>query len=265
MTFSDEASAVAFYGLIADETGVARFYRTAVDWFNALGFPPEKLSVHGPGHVRNWVSFERADARLHKNGFAGVTALTITSMVPGGEVPTLDYVLTASLSLKYSFAVVVCRSSVITLSEESMLTEIRALARAVKPEYGIGYKRDMHLGPLFYAIGLGQGLGFSDADREEAMRITRWGDIGMKRRVFHEGILRDVYPWNFLNAAQRSSSVGGVSLEGWIDGDPRRGKLTPFVDDLALWAVDEPGRPEVRDVLAQAGIIFDWRRYRAGG
>src|SRR5262249_36950910 len=161
-----------------------------------------------------------------------------------------DYLLMASWSAKYLYACIVSRSSIVPLSRSAMLPFVQDIVGILKPAYGIGYKRDHRLGPAMYAVGICQGLGpggygvgLSEAEREEADSISNWGD-GMASRIWQQGLLRDVYPWNFLTGHQLAKLVDSVPLEQWIRLDARRGTLDPLSDDVFLWEVKEHDLPQ---------------------
>src|SRR5437763_168555 len=82
------------------------------------------------------------------------------------------------------------------------------VVRYVIPEYGIGYARPAPLGPTWYAIGICQGfpISLTKAEYEQKLTISRWANA-MRARVWQRGVLRDVYPWNFLTQPQLSASV----------------------------------------------------------
>lgn len=262
---SEGCSAVAFYGIEPGGKRPAQFYNLVNKWFDDLGCPPDKLSVHGPGHSGKPRAFAQVNAKLQEGGFDGVWGISVTSMTPGGRVPVNDYLLTADYDDRNEslFVFVVARTSLASLSPSGLLPVARTLARELKPSYGIGYTRDHRLGPAMYAIGICQGLGVGltgDA-YEEARTISRWCDLGMVRQVYRAGVLRDVYPWNFLTEPQLSRPVGGVPLERWVREAAGRGTITSFCGDMSLWEVNESDLSEVRAALRQAGVIFDWRTY----
>ncbi len=263
--FSEACSAVAFYGVEPGAGPAAGFHAAVTKWFTDLGCPPDRLSVHGPGHSGKPGAFARVNAKLQKGGFDGVRGMSITSMIPGGQIPVDDYLLSAAYDGggESLFAYVVARSSLAALSPTGLLPVARALAQEMKPSYGIGYTRDHRLGPAMYAIGICQGLGVGltgDA-YEEARSISRWCDLGMVKQVYRGGVLRDVYPWNFLTQPQLSRLVGGVPLERWVRQEAGRGAITSFCDGVSLWEVNETDLPQVRAALRQAGAIFDWRTH----
>jgi hypothetical protein len=263
---SEECSVVAFYGIDPDTKAGESFYRTVLNWFDGLGFPPDKAGITGRGHSGKLGSFARGNAKLQKTGFGEVSSLNIVSSTPDARTGG-DYFLTADWDAKYSYALVAARSSLATLSNKSMLPLARTLAQDLKPEYGIGYTRAHRLGPAMYAIGICQGLGpggygvdLNEAEREEADSISRWGD-GLAGRVWRQGVLRDVYPWNFLTGPHLTKQVGGMPLEQWIRQDARRGTLNPLCEGVSLWEVAGANIPEVKRVLRQAGVVFDWKKH----
>lgn len=263
---SEECASIALYGIDPASESLAGFYHRVLQWFQELSCSTDKMSVHGPGHSGNTVSFASANAKLKKTGFDGITDVSIFSLAPDARIPMNDYLLTASWSAKYYYACVVSRTSIAPFSRSAMLPFAQKIIQDVKPAYGIGYKRDHRLGPAMYAIGICQGLGpggygvgLTEAEQAEADSISRWGD-GMTARVWQDGILRDVYPWNFLTRPQLVRPVGGKSLEQWIGQDGSRGTLSPVAENVLLWEVEEARIPDLRLTLHEAGVIFDWRK-----
>lgn len=193
--------------------------------------------------------------------------MSVTAMTPGGQIPVIDWLLTADWSVAYSYALVAARLSLATLSSESMLPLARTLGQDSKPEYGTRYTRAHRLGPAAYSIGICQGFGpggygvdLTEAEREESINISRWGN-GLTGRVWRQGILRDVYPWNFLTGPHFASQVGGVPFEQWVQQDARRGIFSPLYDGLSLWEVAEANIPDVRQALRHAEILIDWKKH----
>ncbi|MBE9102121.1 hypothetical protein [Vacuolonema iberomarrocanum] len=259
---SEEYSVLAFYGVSSTEKSRLGFYETLVDWFDYLGYPPDKLSIHGAGHSGKPVSFSRSNSRLKKNGFQQVSAFTIFSTIPEGRIPINDYYLMACYGSN-SYAFIATCSSIANLGSGLMFPLVQNLINILEFEYGIGYTREHHLGPAMYAIGIGQGLDVSGDAREEAMNITRWGMTGMDYSVYREGLIRDVYHWNFLTKDQLQKSVNNKTLAEWIQQEATRGSLKSLSEDITIWKVDEIHIPVVRSSLQATGNIFDWRAYES--
>ena len=268
-TYSEECSALVFYGIEPAVSSLAGFYNGINDWSQEVCCPFDKMSVHGTGYSRKWVSFEHGDAKLQKEGFNAITSVFVVSLTPDARIPVNDYLVTAGFSAKNSYADLVCRSSITPLSRAAMLPIAGTIIRSVKPTYGIGYKRLHSLGPAMYAIGIGQGLGpkgygissqLTPEERAESERISRWGN-GMLGRVWEKGLLRDVYPWNFLTRPHLVKQVGTISLEKWIRQDERRGRLEPLGDGISFWEVDDINMSSIRKELLEADVIFDWKKH----
>ena len=208
---SDQCSALVFYGIGTGTRRLEKYYHTMVDWFAEIGLRPSKLSVHGPGHGKKLVAFTRADAKLRKDGFTGVSYFELTASAPDAQSGH-DFLLTAACmsSGKKAYADVVARSSLAALTSTSLLPIARIMVEELAPEYGIGYTLSHKLGPEFYAIGINFGVvGVPTGDAyEETRNISRWGDIGrVKHGFWGDGVLRDVYHWNFISASQRERLI----------------------------------------------------------
>ena len=257
MPTNNSEAAIAFYGVTHSAEAVEAFYRSVVEWFQCLGYPPEKAAISAPGHSGKYVSFARADAKLTKNGFAGVTTMEISALIPDAQFLASDYFLTAQYSREYSFMYVSSLEFVAPLSRSVMLPLALKIVECARPEYGIGYMRDHSLGPSLYAVGICQGEGLS---YEEGLRISRWCDAS-DAHVWREGLLRDIYCWNFLTAPQLAKLVHGMQLKQWVAEGSERGTLTPLSNGVCLWEVPEENISSVRLKLDQAGCIFDWNKH----
>jgi len=264
---SEECSAVVFYGISPNARAAESFYHIIVDWFTALGHPPDRMGISDSSHNGKLTSFARGNAKLHKNGFDGVVGFELSSSTPNA-ITGHGYFLTASYDAGHvgPFADVVARSSLGTLSSTSMLPIARTLAQVLKPVYGIGYTMAHKLGPELYAVGINFGSDVPTGDAyEEACNVSRWCDMGMVQEVYRMGILRDVYPWNFLTQPQLAKPVDGLPLEQWIRRGTKRGVLSPLCDGMWLWEIAESNIPEARRTLRQTDVIFDWRKLDQDG
>jgi hypothetical protein len=259
---SEECSAVALYGIDPRAKAVESFYRTVVQWFTDLGYPPDKVGITWPDRFGKLISFARGDAQLRKARFE-VRGIEILSSTPDA-LTGHGYFLEASCDWdpECSYADVVARSSLATLSAVSMLPLARSLAQDLNAAYGFGHRMPHGDGPEWYVCGIGHGGKIlSGKAYEEACNQARWGDMAMPMQLYRQGVLRDVYPWNFLTEPQLTRKVQGQPLARWIGKDPRRGRLSPLCEDVMLWEVDEADRAQVREALRQAGVIFNWKDY----
>jgi hypothetical protein len=261
---SDERFVLAFYGLASSPRASEGFFFAVSRWFSELGYSPDKLGVIGEGHSGKIGDYRRSSSKLEKTGFSDVKAFDICASKPGARVPGMEYFASASFSHAGDdggYAIVAVPSSL--PSRTDWLPIAQEIIQSVRPAYGIGFKRELSLGPVKYALGVCQGLGvgLTGEAYEEARNISRWCDIGMVKQVYRDGLLRDVYSWNFLTQPQLAKSVGSTTLELWIEQDGRRGVIALLSEGVSLWEVDEAHIPSIRQILHQAGVIFDWRRY----
>src|SRR5262245_2142783 len=262
----EECSAVAFYGFRPSAKGAEAFYRAMVEWFNQLGYPPTTAGVGGAGFGSGMGSFRRASAKLEKRGFRKVRSFELEATLPDDPgSDRRDYYVSAAYDADRDgqYVDMIARSSLATLSATSLLPIARAVALNLKPDYGIGFTRRYEWTPEFYVMGMNTEYyargDFHPAavDDDEAGRIAEWSLTGMPDQVYRDGVLRDVYPWNFLTRPQLRRRIGKVSLERWIQQDARRGTLGAFAGDMFLWEVRQRNIPGVRKVLRQAGAILE--------
>jgi len=259
-SISDDCSALAFYGIRPSPKAAEDFYHAMVEWFDRLGHPPDKGGVTAPGFGTQLGSFQRLNAKLAKKGFRKVTGVTLVATTPGAEYWESDCYASACYMGDDDelTAYIVARSSVATLSATSLLPVAREVAQLLKPVYGIGYTRSHRLDAGFYAIGLNFDPGDLTAEElEEQEWIGTWGETLFEDQVYRKGILRDVYPWNFLTRSHLKKKVEGVPLEQWIRQNTRRGRLSEFGRGMHLWEVAEKHISAVRQTLLRAGLILE--------
>jgi hypothetical protein len=207
LSLSDERLVLAFYGVDASPEAAEAFFLAASQWFNELGYSPDKLGIVGDGYSGKVGGYHRSKAKLEKLGFSGVKSFDIHSSKPNANVSGLEYFASGSFSHAgddggYAVLAVPCSSA----PKSTWLPVAQKLVKGVRPIYGIGFRRELRLGPVKYALGICQGLGagLTGEAYEEARNISRWCDIGMVKQVYREGLLRGVYPWNFPTRQSRN-------------------------------------------------------------
>jgi hypothetical protein len=256
--------AVALYGTHGDSSAMADFYNELIKWFMSIGCRPDKLSVRGHGHSGKPNEFENAHSRLCKKGLSGVEEFGIYSMLPGGVTPLVDWWAIATLRTKYHPCFILsARTSVATFEDEGLMQLIQDCASKLNPSYGIGLHREHDKGPAFYLTGLNYTTkaSFSDEELEEAAAVAGWGDIGLEKEVYKSGLLRGVYPRNYLSAPQLDRRIGHRTLESWISSDPAHGNLVNLDGRMKLWKVNVQQIAAIQDELLTAGAIFNWKEY----
>ena len=263
---NNDCVAFAFYGVVGTAESIGTFYNDLIVWFNSVGCPPDKLSVHGTGFGGKPAVFAKTHARLSKQGFSDIKGITVFSMLPDGTVPTLDWWAISSLDLGVAlrpYFILTARASITSLEDVAVARLVSSCVSNLNPAYGIGFHRNHDQDPWFYAAGMnfssgGQGT----ADKyEEALTVSRWGDLGMVEEVYKQGILRDVYLHNYLSEPQLARRIGKQTLKEWISQVPSRGTLTKLVDRMMLWKVDAEQIGFVREELWKANAILNWKDY----
>ena len=260
----NERFVLAFYGLDESPHCSEKFFEIAECAMIGLNCSPDKVGLVGKGFSGKVGDFKRGKSLLVKNGFAELSAFDVHATLPNARIPGMEFVASASFSRAQDdggFAVIAFPSSSAT---KEVWSELAAnIVRAVNPAYGIGYHRELAKGPVKFALGVGQNLGVGSvgAEYERARNVARWSDVGMPRQVYRKGVLRDVFPINFLNRAQLSRSVGILTLANWIDASETHGLLHPFAESLSLWLVGESELAAISSELGDGGLVFNWQDY----
>lgn len=253
---------VAFFGFNSSELAAKRFFHAVVGCFQQLDCPPDKIVVGRGEKDGRTVGFKRGAAKLLQKGFADIGYLCIQAMLPEWKFVASDFLCSADRSLRFNYSTICVNAGLLNNIDPMAVPMLRELVEALSPEYGIGYVRKFSMGPNFFAIGLNYGnqLARTAEEHEEEMQISRWGYSATPRKLWREGIIRDVFPWNFLTEPQLQGKVKETnqSLEEWIRSDPNRGTLQELPKAVKLWTVAEENIKPVREVLWKNRSIYDY-------
>lgn len=252
-------SMVALYGIPAvPGSQLKQSYERCLEWFEELGFQPQKLGVSAPGFSGRYRDFKRENKKLQEFDFSKVESLEFLTAEISDEGPVpWRYELFAAISLRFGYCCLLAKTAYDSLFQSSGLKLLASeLTELLLPTYGFGCVMGSKSGPSAYAIGLISG----PFDEEEGMSISWWTTV-MKRRQFP--FPRDVYRWNFLNQDQLNAQVEGVPLREWIGRDSNRGMLESWKSGLQWWSLPDEQIPRVKPVLREAGVLFDWRKFVA--
>lgn len=263
---TNDCIVLAFYGLTADAACMPSLFTDVTNWFSAVQCPTSKLSVHGRGYSGKPSSYPRVHAQVLSKGWADAKAFTVFSVTPGGVIPSLDWWAIASLDLGVGtrpYFALAARASVSTLNDDHLAKLIASCVSSLKPAYGIGCHRNHDQGPWFFAAGVNYGVSTQESPTgyEDALAVSRWGDLGMVEEVYKSGLLRNVYEINFLSEPHLRRQVDGSTLREWITNDPSRGTLNAMSEGIVMWKVQDSFLSTVRHDLRDAGCIFDWRKF----
>jgi hypothetical protein len=254
---------VAAYGLRT--ISMEQFYIEMLDWFRHFGRSPTHSGITGSEWSGRMGDYERHAGKLRKRGFSGVTAVSLSELSPHGNMPLIDWELYTTVCSDASYCVIGLSGRVTDEPVAAIMETARMIVNALHPIYAIAFPSTRPQGPALYAVGLNFGDRIlAGEEYESALAVSRWGDIGMPDQVYREGLLRDVYPWNFLTEAQLSRRLGDATLKAWIESKGNRGSMRAFHRDVTLWEVLPTELPILRQELNALGAIFDWRRHASG-
>jgi hypothetical protein len=287
MFVTETEYALALYGI---ESGVERmrsFHETVTAWLRGIGLSPDQVLIGRPGLGDISGDLASVTSALDGAGFTGVESEEITVSPEDSKETTTQFVVNATCS-DGRYAVVAVRGTVANYTNGRLVSLAQGLIEALCPSYGYGHHMALFLEPQLYALGkiprLFQMFGPPEDEEDEESeddpadvrdisraliedpdksleQIVQWGKMAMPMELWRKGILRDFYPWNFLNKAQRSAPMEGVTLEEWIKADRFRGKIGPAPCDLAFWAIEPNRIDEIKPVLKRNKVIFDYRDF----
>ncbi|HWL07899.1 MAG TPA: hypothetical protein VNQ76_05825 [Planctomicrobium sp.] len=261
---SGDTVLAAFYGITANSDDLKKSYELLVKWFIQNGHPPVKISVKSPGFSGKPISFKIGNQKLKRNGFSNVKYIEIFSLCSVHKNPLIDWTAISSISVsRQSYFTMCVRNFDSGINNTEFIELQNQIAIILNPHYGFNCEMDHKSGPQFYAIGLNHHRADEDESntREEELAVSRWGDIGMEEGVYTNGIIRDVYPINYLSEFHLKTQIDEQTLHSWISSESSRGTLEAVNKRIFSWKVSPPKIPQVRERLWASGIIFNWRSY----
>ncbi|MDZ4818341.1 MAG: hypothetical protein SGJ20_05145 [Planctomycetota bacterium] len=268
------AHALLFYGIQPTEKQFASFYQELATWMTDLEHPATKTITTDHAGKSRAASYKRRDADLAETGFDDIDRFCLIALTKKGakkgtkkkEPATLDWSVCATVARgEVPYFVLEMRSRVLELDDERLHALCQQAVKLLKPLYGIGYSARFDHGPVHFAAGslrddpvtVGEPY-----ELEEALSSWRIGDNGFNDSLYKSGLIRGVYPLNFLNEKQLTHTLTGkagkeATLQKWIKADPTRGELSEC-GKLTLWTVEPDEVETLREELAETDIVLDW-------
>lgn len=228
-------------------------YRDLLLWFERKSCTVDTIGLEP--QFRGMKQFNRIKKRIEQLDLRETVALAMNSHAEGAKNHLEDCKLMVEFSAKRQILAISSRTDLYPRCDET-LNLLRSIVERFQPEYGIGFSRNFYHGPTAYVYGTGCN---ETVSAEDAENLRSWYHYGRDRKVWRHGQIRDVYPWNFLNASQLNAKVGKQSLEEWIKEKSERGTLQPVGAGLTLWDLPEEQIAAMGPVLWDAGVIFDYR------
>ncbi|MFO0967235.1 MAG: hypothetical protein U0793_16855 [Gemmataceae bacterium] len=257
---NDSHSVLAFYGCREVAPGaIGEILDLAIKWMAQVGCAPDLL---GTNLNRGLIRFKAGEKKARDRS-SDVDSFQLISLASGVrnrlEGTRCNICFQRRTAQKRSYLIVDYLSELASIGSTQLLEIAQEACATLKPSYGIGFHRSFDLGPVAYGLAVEEG----DAGEEEGLRISHWGEA-LRYELFAYGLIRDVYPWNFLTLAQLSRKLGKQTFHEWICNDTARGSLSALTPDLHLWAVAERHIPSVRRALFEGEVIFDYDKHIQG-
>jgi hypothetical protein len=219
-------------------------------------------------HPANFVAFTRGESfgkyrRLTKQAertleHEDLTGVALSHVPPQATDPTQLELLSASAGLsQFKF-----NGRIEFVDLDAITSMVVPAVTAIYPgTYGYGYILDAAYGPGFHAVGM-LYMCWPDRDkvpslpRDEEKRCSRWFPSDQRNEALAKGLLRDVYPMNYLTDVHTRHKIDGQRLFDWIEHDTARGTLAKIRPGAWLWRVAEDRCMELGERLQAAGLLI---------
>lgn len=243
----------------------AAIFQKVIDIWSDYGFCPDKIGGDGAGLTKRYTAYARHRSRLSKSTFEKVPKVSMVKLKKDFRIEATDWIATASFCdnerWRQFFAGIIPVEVGDTLS--GCVEKLKSMTEVLTTSYGYVFLQEKRMEPGMYALGMGWGPLRNERHSDARMNISWWGHtVSGECNTYKAGMLRDVYPFNFLSPPYLDAPVGRASVcfKDWIAEDPDvRGTLSPCGDDLWLWEPPIDQIPRLREDLYRAGRLFYWR------
>lgn len=260
----NEELGIMFVGqsLTSSEASRERFYNDCVDSFSCVGFKPTLLGARAPGvSSRRYGRFGHKHPRLVKAGIGNAEWFELLHLPNGCTNESTQAVLRAGLITGSGQIFVGLVPAVVGAKCHVLAALYRRACEQLGVRYGYEFRQQMSAGMFWYMGGANYGDVGSGRHPETRMNISWWSGHAAKACAT-AGILRDIYPHNYLSSPYLDAPIGktAMTLREWIQHDPtRRGTLSTYTDLLTEWTPPIEQIPAIREALYRAGRVFYWR------
>jgi len=246
---------LAFDGFEYRSAAVEKLFYGAIAWYAAQGLTPDHVELLGKGYRQEYLTLDKALAKVKKQGFDTVWSVEINILSPD----TSKFFREWSHSISYhkgpdrNQARAAFRPMEKGLADPAIGTLAAVFIEALAPEYGIGEDHTGHTGMALPDDPVsGQPIEWIDSN---------WQSRGAPARIWRKGVLRGVLPHNYLPAPVLTARIAGTTLEKWIRADRKRGTLAALDGGLTLWQAPPAQKDMIFLALWQAGLIYDEARH----
>ena len=222
-SISDDCSALAFYGIRPSPKAAEDFYHAMVEWFGRLATRRTRAGLRHPVRYATRL-LPTPERQAGEEGLSKVTGVTVVATTPGAEYWDSDcYAAASYMGDDDELTAYMWRGPRSPRCRQRPCCRLPEVAQLLKPVYGISTPIG-RLDAGFYAIGLNFDPGdLTPRNSRNRSGSARGARHSLRDQVYRKGILRDVYPWNFLTRPHLKKKVDGVPLEQWIRQNARRG------------------------------------------
>ena len=256
---SSLANALVLHDFQKSSVDLKGWFYSIEEWFQQGDLTPTKMAFTGENGVkgRSNIKFSNGKKRLENCNFEGVDNIWIAALLPQVGTEMFDFIFSADLHYhpRGAATMVLCwDDQIIKFNRDYLEILVKDLYSYLKPAYGYGYQREFRYGPSFYPFGM---TGGNTASIEEKNQIAKWQiEYTGSHGSYQAGMLRDIYPINFLSKPHLIQKIGTQTLQDWIESTPEHGSLNNLNNHLWSWWVPEDQIVVVREDLRSTGLLI---------
>lgn len=235
--------------------GFKAFYDLIMSIFQNIGISPTYFAAEGVGYKGDLTKFGgRIHAKAIKSGFTDIHVMSLVANPEGSAEPGYDSYASASLGyVEETGETLLCiaiEESFLEFGGAVFENIFRSLIGLRVWDFGYALSQPIEKKPEFHVLGLDGGKLAS----EDRRRLNKWYASLPGERLRK---IRDVYPFNVVNAAQLGAKIStGQTLEEVIRQDVNSSLASLEGGRLWLWKVQSGGLGNIRDRLVDGDALI---------
>lgn len=263
MIFNPTCTSLAFYDLDISNIDVLGLFKFTELWMKSFGYEPKRGSFHSINYTSSKTkTFKFIKNKTLSDNVNNINTIYFSSYQDSWDTDMLDGVLSFRISMEKRGSFCIYYSEdVVNYKYEDLKIFVKNILNFLSARYGIVFRREINKGPDMYVMGIGVNLEDSiQKEKIESEKIGKWyRAYSFEDGTYKTGMLRDIYPMNFISKIHLDQPVYGGSLQQWIESSSLHGELEKFNESLWLWTVPENKTESIANDLKDTGLIVSLR------
>lgn len=260
---NDVSTLIVFYDLYTAQLKIKEIFLYFENWMLNNGFEPKRAFIDSDQYKTDKTkSFNFIKKKILSLEPSSIHSFSISAYPPTWDIDMLDSIASININInKPNLLSVYFLNNLLEMNKVELRKFILELIEKIPCAYAIILPKEQSKGPSLYAYGAVMGVDYNDPNSKIYIsKISNWRRAYQTNNgTYKTGMLRDIYPMNFISKIHLDQPVYGGSLQQWIESSSLHGELEKFNENLWLWTVPEDKTESIANDLKDTGLIVSLR------